>query len=541
MTKNNYFLINCIILLILIIIISNLNNLLFGINNLSFGINNLSFGTNKSSFGKITTNFYLGNSVINNNDFPSLKYTYEKISGKYPTQSLGLTNNDNINSLVLSFPEKQSTNPAGGINGDDDRIKFCKQYLYMDFPNGNIANNVIVTCYDIINQKLINLNNNVIGNLNMFSETEKIDNGIDNNYTLSVVGNNNSFSFLENENGNYLIIIGLQNQVPFKPWYPTIYLYKTPGLNEAMCAAKTSINGRIDVSDCESTSNSNIIDRKECRGCIINLQLNGKQPSIELPLLKVYNGVPIYDKDGSTIFNPNFVNDKGELCYLIPTLLSLEKSIGFNGKPSMQFSIFMEKIKVPKNSYISSSYISSSYISRIDNVPQIDNFMVVYYTTLNEDLTYFSDGAFIIDITNFTISGDIVTNTDSKNKLSDQYLNVSWGKSSMGSAPGVNIQIPIPNSKTTINTDANINPPFDFNFLRIYYKAFKLNTITIKSYSQTSVYGMDNSFDIGPYLFNKDLRNIYFYVDFCGLMSTSLIVTLFDSKKNVLDKFSKTC
>ena len=479
----------CIILLILIIIISTLT---------------------KSSFGGILqTTFKLGNSVVNSQTFPSITYNHFWSSGM---DYCDLTNNSA--KYVMNFPQDLS----------DKRYVFCKNNLYEGSPNGNINNNVKVSVYDLLTGDMCNLTNNVLGNLNM-NNIHRVDpttGAITDNNTLSVISNNNSITFEQNENGTYIILIGLETQVPVSAWQPTVYLYKTSSFRQQTC----SIPNPTDSVNCMSIPGSNIIDNQSCENCQINLQLNGVVPDQLKIALNNFNVPGMFPGTDGMYAEPQlFINNSSINGYI-------------NYQDLIKF--LSDKIMFTRG---------ADFIKRIDVVPDDDKnnkYFVVYYTTLDNSLNYVSDSAIILNGPG--IYGPYTINDG--NKFSNRHIKLTGGncKNTYECAYTdmyFGLDIILPNGKISIGGKNGDLQDRDFGYL--YPFAFIPNCQIIFSIStRGSGYGSGNEkFPLNNCL-TKNLSSInlsYEYnPDATGVINTHYMkayADLFDtSGNNILSKSS---
>lgn len=335
--KNKNF-IFCIILLVIIVLINFVK---------------LNF-TNLKSGSSINTTFALGQSVVDDANFPSITWTYHNSSSMSGScQTMDLTNNSP--NYVSGFPQSQTCNQWN--DGDANRINFCKQYFYNDSKQGPVGNNIIVSCYDITSGVEIPLSNNTIGTLNISSNTTSGPNYTNIDYTLYITSNNNKFNFEEAENSIYVIKIGLQNQiVPVPKWGPTVFLYKTQSFITNTCSST------YNPLDCEGIPNSNILDQNKCRGCQINLQLNGIIPPYgEAP--EIY--IQCYDTD---ILNYNLGGIQpinGNDLYLITDFIGKDTiDVTISDKSNNQLFTVPVSLKLPTGNHISK--ISVPFVSAKD-------------------------------------------------------------------------------------------------------------------------------------------------------------------------------
>lgn len=315
----------------------------------------------KSSFGVMSvpsTTFYIGDSAINSNTFPSITSQIINIVDIGQDTYIGVLTN-NSSSFVVGFPAEK-----GG--GDD--IEFIADKLYGGYSvrqkTINISNNIIVSCYDLKNRTQIKLTDNILGNLQIYSiETPATFLDVDTiDYTLSVKGNGKSFEFDEQENGKYAIIISLETVLPVTAWYPTVYLYSPTVVIPAACSDVKQ------VADCETVKNSNVIDQNNCQGCKIVLDLNGKVPPYdEAPELYI----KCYD---AGILNYTLIRDNR----------TVVKSINNNDLYLVTDFFDTDSITVVVQGGFSFSRIPVKYLRKI-SLPFVSNCILLEYNDPTKD------------------------------------------------------------------------------------------------------------------------------------------------------------
>jgi len=254
---------------------------------------------------------------------------------------------------------------------------------------------------------------------------------------------------------------------------PTVYQYVDNGIRDGNCPSSNL------VTDC---GQGNIIKNTICGGCNFDLVVNGIIPDIEIPTIKVYNGVTF--TIGSEVVSTDFIDNKGDACYLIPKLFMNNVNITIPFMINIEFKDFAIKVRPLIG--------TNSYITRIDAIPT-QPFFVIYYTTLDDNYSYVSDSYILIDIRTYSMLGQVFTTRDINHKLSDLHLNINFycvaGRCGISDRAEIAITTPL----LSINTTAGDG--HDYNFLKalLYTNAVPYNNIWFSVQARAQ-----STYDSGP-------------------------------------------
>jgi hypothetical protein len=264
-----------------------------------------------------------------------------------------------------------------------------------------------------------------------------------------------------------LLIITLDRYVDYGLYNrPTVYQYIDDG-------DKTPSDCPTSIGDCGT---GNIINNTSCGGCNLNLVVNAIVPDVELPLLRVYNGITL-----ST--GTDFIDNKGNSCYLIPNLFINNVTITIPNAWNGTYKEFMTKVR---------AFIGqNSYVSRIDAIPGSINkspLIIIYYTTLDNNYNYQSDSYVVINAQNFSLLGHSFTITNVNNRLTDLYLNINFH--CVDGACGINDRAEFAIITPLFDISDLAGNGNDYNFLKalLYTDAIQYNTIDfgIKATAQST-------------------------------------------------------